>query len=125
MGDPVKGVPSTYQRDANGQLKKGSGGRVTGSRNKLQHTFVSALEKDFHQHGEGVIRIVRIEKPHEYLKIIAQVIPREFTITEGELDTMSDDDLLEALKAVREARASNLSTVDKSKRAPKAPRYDN
>ena len=27
-------------------------------------------------------------------------------MTEGELDTMSDDDLLEALKAVREAKAA-------------------
>lgn len=102
----IKGVPSTYEREPDGRIKKGSGGRVVGSRNKLQHTFVAALEKDFHEHGEGVIRIVRIEKPHEYLRIIAQVLPKEFVVTESDIDTMSDEDLLDALKAIREARAA-------------------
>jgi hypothetical protein len=92
------------ERDPKGLFKKGSGGRVVGSRNKLQGAFINALAKDFDEFGEGVIRIVRLEKPQEYLKIIAHVLPREFIITDGELDTMSDDELLEALQAVREAR---------------------
>jgi hypothetical protein len=87
-------------------------GRPKGSRNKLQHTFVNALEKDFHEFGEGVIRIVRIERPHEYLRIIAMVIPKEFVITDGEMDNMSDEDLMEALKAVREERRMRASQYD-------------
>lgn len=93
-------------RHGDGKFKKGSGGRPLGARAKLQTVFVEALEKDFHEHGEGVIRIVRAEKPAEYLKIVASILPKEFVLTEGELDTMSDDELLEALKAVREARAA-------------------
>ena len=46
-------------------------GRKPGSRNRLQGAFVSALAKDFEEHGEGVIRIARIEKPVEYLRLIA------------------------------------------------------
>ena len=94
------------ERLPNGHFKKGSGGRVAGSRNKLQAVFVDELAKDFAQHGSGVIKIVRIEKPAEYLKIVASILPKEFIVSEGELDTMSDDDLLEALKAVREAKSA-------------------
>lgn len=93
-------------RHADGKFKKGSGGRQAGSRNKLQAVFVEELAKDFTEHGAGVIRIVRIEEPSNYLKIVASILPKEFIVSEGELDTMSDEDLLEALKVVREARAA-------------------
>jgi len=39
--------PSKFERHANGFFKKGSGGRVAGSRNKLQHMFVEDLAKDW------------------------------------------------------------------------------
>lgn len=94
------------ERHSNGHFKKGSGGRVVGSRNKLQAVFVDELARDFADHGAGVIRIVRVEKPADYLKIVASILPKEFIVSEGELDTMSDDDLLEALKAVREAKSA-------------------
>lgn len=97
------------KRHGDGKFQKGSGGRPAGARAKLQAVFVEALEKDFHEHGEGVIRIVRAEKPAEYLKIVASILPKEFVLSEGELDTMSDDDLLEALKVVREAKAARES----------------
>jgi len=106
MGEPIKGVPSTYQRDALGQLKKGSGGRVVGSRNKLSQAFLSDAIEAWHEHGKEALRIVFHEKPDVFLRVIASIIPRELIMTEGDvLDTLSDDDVLDALKAVREERA--------------------
>jgi hypothetical protein len=55
-------------------------GRPKGSRNRLQADFVAALSDDFREHGPGVIRICRVERPAEYLKIIAAVIPKELEI---------------------------------------------
>jgi hypothetical protein len=52
------------------------GGRPLGSRNKLQGDFLKALAADFAEHGAGVIKIARIEKPIEYLKVIASVLRR-------------------------------------------------
>jgi hypothetical protein len=46
-----------------------SGGRPVGARNKLQRDLLEALAADFQEYGAGVIRIARIEKPVEYLKI--------------------------------------------------------
>ena len=38
--------PSKFERHPNGYIKKGSGGRVAGSRNKLQATLIDALAKE-------------------------------------------------------------------------------
>lgn len=96
-------------RHANGQFQKGSGGRQLGSRNKLQGAFIDDLLKDYTEHGAGVIRIVRAEKPTEYLKIVASILPKEFMVAESEIDRMTDEELLEALEVVRQAKAANAA----------------
>src|SRR5438270_8314540 len=48
-----------------------TGGRAKGARNKLSQAFLEAFAADFEEHGAEVIRIVRMEKPHEYLKTAA------------------------------------------------------
>jgi hypothetical protein len=72
-------------------------GRTKGSRDRLQRNFVDALAADFEQHGAGVIKIARMERPTEYLKIIASVLPRELVLEESNLSSFSDAEL-DALK---------------------------
>lgn len=91
-------------RQPDGKFLKGTGGRPSGSRNKLQRAFIEALAKDFEEHGAGVIDIVRMEKPHEYLKVVVSILPKEFIIAESSLDEMDDAEVMEALAAVRQAR---------------------
>ena len=69
------------------------GGRPVGSRNKLQGDFLKALAADFTEHGAGVIRIARIEKPVEYLKVIASVLPRELVLEQNVLSDLSDEEI--------------------------------
>ena len=88
----------------NGRFAEGNPGRPAGSRNKLQADFVKALAEDFAEHGEGVVRIVRVEKPAEYLKIVAGVLPKEFLFTDNPLGGMSDEELEAALETVRAMR---------------------
>jgi hypothetical protein len=52
-------------------------GRPAGAKNRLQSDFLNALAEDFREHGAGVIRIARIERPVEYLKIVASLMPNE------------------------------------------------
>ena len=68
-------------------------GRMKGSRNKLGTDFVAALQRDFEQHGEAVIRTVRVERPAEYLKVIASILPKEFEITTSPLKEVPDEQL--------------------------------
>lgn len=81
----------------------GNSGRPAGSRNRLQGDFVRALADDFKDHGAGVIKIVRVEKPADYLKIIASVLPKEFLLTENPFNGMSDEQLDAAIEAMIEA----------------------
>ena len=55
-------------------------GRPPGSKNKISEKFVSALTEDFEQHGVSVIERVRTEKPENYLKIVADLVPKDFNI---------------------------------------------
>ena len=70
-----------------------TGGRAKGARNKLSQAFLEAFAADFEEHGAEVIKIVRIEKPHEYLKTAAYLMPKEFEITETHLMEIPDHEL--------------------------------
>src|SRR6185437_4393246 len=50
-------------------------GRAKGSRNKLGEAFIEAMHADFMEHGTQVIETVRVEKPDQYLKVIASILP--------------------------------------------------
>jgi Family of unknown function (DUF5681) len=52
-------------------------GRPKGSRNKLSEAFLQALSADFTAQGTAVIEKVRAEKAHEYLKIVALLVPKQ------------------------------------------------
>lgn len=68
-------------------------GRPKGSRNKLGEAFIEALHDDFKEHGVEAIQKVRAEKPDQYLKVVASVIPQEVHHTVDDYDQLSDDDL--------------------------------
>ena len=101
-------------------------GRPKGSRNKLSESFLSAMCEDFEKHGQTVIDTVRADKPAEYLKIIAAIVPKEFNITTAPLEDMSDEDLLDNLDRVRALTAAILGAAPKEgtrqTRRDKAPR---
>jgi hypothetical protein len=89
-----------------GQKSPGSG-RTRGVKNKLSHKFITALAEDFEEHGVGVIKICRVEKPHEYLKMIAGLMPREFEINNTYLTEVPDVDL-DNLITIVEARLAEF-----------------
>lgn len=62
----------------------GSPGRPLGARNRLREAFLTALEDSFKAHGTVTIEASRIEKPTEFLKIIASVLPKDVEISGGE-----------------------------------------
>ena len=53
-----------------------------------------------------MIKIVRIEQPDVYLKVIAIVLPKELILAEEPLEGMSDEELLQALSTIKQLRAA-------------------
>jgi Family of unknown function (DUF5681) len=55
-------------------------GRPKGSRNALSEDFFAALHADFVEHGVATIARVREEEPGQYLRVIAQTLPKELHV---------------------------------------------
>jgi hypothetical protein len=59
-------------------------GRPKGSRSKLGEAFLEALCDDFNANGIAAIQTVREEKPDQYLKVIASILPKQIEGEDGE-----------------------------------------
>jgi hypothetical protein len=57
--------------------KFGRAGRPLGSKVRLSEKFLTELGKDFNKHGAEVIQQVRTNSPETYLRVIAQLVPKE------------------------------------------------
>src|SRR5215212_5594470 len=72
-------------------------GRPKGARSKLSESFLKALFENFESHGIEVIEEVRSSRPHEYLKIVAAVLPRQMQVEDltpsRRAEDLTDDEL--------------------------------
>jgi hypothetical protein len=82
-----------------------------GSRNKLSEEFIAALNEDFERHGKAVIETVRKTRPADYLRIVAALIPKEFTVEGGSLGDLSDEELMQAIADIRILAAGTKRAV--------------
>lgn len=110
-GEPA----STGSKQAETQFKPGQSGnpagRQKGSRNKLGEAFIAALHADFQEHGVKAIETVRTERPHEYLKVVASLLPKQVEIKESAFDGLSDEELSALVVAARSALGVGESGV--------------
>jgi hypothetical protein len=86
-----------------------TGGRRKGVKDRIGTMFLEELAKDFEEHGAEVIKIARIERPVEYLKIVAATLPKEFEITDSRLEEISDDELESLIDFARQRRAITVN----------------
>ena len=58
----------------------GGPGRPAGSKNKLSEDFLQALADSFEKYGKAAIENVVKNSPGEYLRIIANLVPKELLV---------------------------------------------
>ena len=63
------------------QFKVGNPGRPRGSKGKVTKEYLDRLWEDFKEHGEIVLARVRKDRPDVYLKLIAQLVPKDLDIS--------------------------------------------
>jgi len=97
MGDAAKDEKGRFLTGNNG------GGRPKGARNKLGEAFIADLYSDWSEHGAETIRRVRADKPADYVKVVAGLLPKEFKIEKPAIAEMSDDELTRLIDIVRTA----------------------
>ena len=93
-----------------------SAGRRRGARNRLSTAFLEALTKDFEEHGEGIIKIARMERPVEYLKLVASTLPKEFELIDTRLQELSDDEIGQLVSELKRHIASRPAFDDAARR---------
>lgn len=104
------------------QFKPGNPGRPKGSRNKLGEAFIQAMYEDFQEHGADVIDKVRMEKPDQYLKVVASILPQQLNVRVSEFDELTDDQIDQRISALARALQLEAGTIAASGReaAPQA-----
>jgi hypothetical protein len=91
-------------------------GRPKGARNRLGTQFLEALEADFNQFGCQAIALVRERKPETYMRVVADLLPKEANINVEAGDAFVElwrrigdglgDDLVDRLDAEQEPASS-------------------
>jgi hypothetical protein len=103
---PRKNAEKTPRQMPEGKrFQPGNPGRPKGARNKLNEDFIQALAEDFKDHGVAAIKSMREDKPNEYVKVVASLLPKHVEVKDGTLDEAERDELAALLDAVRAARA--------------------
>jgi len=88
------------------------GGRRVGARNKLQTAFLEDLANEWAEHGRAVIRIVRLEKPVEFMKCIVAVLPKELVLEQNVLSDISDEELAAHISFLQRLQANEPERGD-------------
>ena len=97
------------------QFKPGhniKGGRPKGSRNKLAHRVVDDIFRHWNEpaggelcKGQAALELLYREKPGEYLKLTASVLPKEF-VFENAVTELDDEELDRMIEMLRERALS-------------------
>jgi Family of unknown function (DUF5681) len=59
-------------------------GRPKGARSKLGEDFINALRADFEKHGIETVEKVRVDRPADYIKVVASLLPKEISGPDSE-----------------------------------------
>lgn len=104
MADAEKFYPMdvAIEKDEKGRFISGNsgGGRPKGARNKLGEQFVSDLYADWQEHGVKTLARVRDEKPDQYLKVIASILPKDLNVNINQMDDLTDEQLIQRIRSL-------------------------
>jgi hypothetical protein len=81
---------------------QGRGGRPLGSRTKLCRKLLEDLFADWQEGGAAAIKMMRIERPAEYVRVMCSILPKEMLFETGSVSELADDELDQMITMLRE-----------------------
>lgn len=85
-------------------------GRPKGARSKLAEAFVADLYENWLANGAETLEQVRVDKPDQYVKVIASILPQQLNVTVSDLDELSDEQLDRRIDALARALKLEIGT---------------
>ena len=73
-------------------------GRPKGSRHKLSEDYFKALAEDFENHGKDAIERMREDRPGDYIRVIASLVPKDLNLNVNEYDHLTDEQLADRIE---------------------------
>jgi hypothetical protein len=95
-------------------------GRPKGSRSKLGEAFLEDMLTAWETQGAAVIQQVIAEKPEQFLKVVAMILPKELHVKTEPLSDMTDDELIGIISALRSQEGRLSKTAGRSRAETKA-----
>jgi hypothetical protein len=80
--------------------KKGGPGRPKGARAKLGEAFLEDMRAAWEMQGKKVIDRVIADRPQDFMKVIASLLPRDVNLTVNNMDDATDDELLQRIRDI-------------------------
>lgn len=103
---PKRGNPATLAPAWRPGKSGNPAGRPKGSRNKLGEAFIADMYEAWQAKGKETIDRVIEERPHEFIKAVAGILPKELNVNTQPVQELSDDELAAALVTLRSLVAS-------------------
>jgi hypothetical protein len=80
----------------------GKGGRLLGSRTKLCKRLLEDLFADWQEGGVAAIKMMRVERPAEYVRVMVSILPKEMILDNSAITELGDDELDHMITMLRE-----------------------
>ena len=98
IDDDVSSETTQKQRVIGRPFQPGNPGRPKGSRNKIQEDFFADVLAAWEEKGKAAIDEMIADKPGEFVKMVAGLMPKEATLTINDNSDLSDDELADRIK---------------------------
>jgi hypothetical protein len=92
--------PVRFEKGNN--YSNGKGGRPLGSRTKLCKRLLEDLFADWQEGGQAAIKMMRMERPAEYVRVMCSILPKEMLFETGSVSELADDELDNMITMLRE-----------------------
>ncbi len=106
MADDADDNPSGGSRSVRGRpFEPGQSGnpagRPKGAWNRLGEAFLDDVRALWERDGAAVLEEARREKPMEFARMVARLLPKELLVRSAPEEAMTDDELADTLEALR------------------------
>lgn len=82
------------------RFQPGNPGRPKGSKNKLQEDFLKDVLEAWETSGKAAIAAMIADKPGDFVKMVASLMPKEATLNINDTSDLTDDELAERIRAL-------------------------